>query len=97
MSGRGTDASVQTRGAVEYYPARPGEVLDGLSRESNRSSIGVGLLVGHIRIMTHGPERTPLIDAALVVRYTRHWLHYGTITFVVVCAVVGAIRGVAGQ
>jgi len=36
-------------------------------------------------------------DAALVIRYTRHWLHYGAIAFVVLCTVVGAIRGVAGR
>ena len=41
--------------------------------------------------------RSVVIDAALVVRYTRLWLHYGAIGFVVLCTLVGAIRGVAGQ
>ena len=84
-------------GGVEYYRADTGAVLDGLSCESNQRSILDRPLVGHIRIMMHGPERTPLFDAALVVRYTRLWLHYGAIAFVVVCTLVGAIRGVAGQ
>ena len=38
-----------------------------------------------------------LVDAWLVLRYTRHWIHYGSISFVVICAVIAAVRGVAGQ
>ncbi len=32
-------------------------------------------------------------DARLLVRYTRHWLHYGVITFTVLCSVIAALRG----
>lgn len=32
-------------------------------------------------------------DAALIIRYTRHWIHYGSIVFVVFCTAVGALRG----
>lgn len=38
-----------------------------------------------------------LLDAWLVVRYTRHWVHYGWIAFVILCALIGAVRGLAGQ
>ncbi len=36
-----------------------------------------------------------VVDARLIVRYTRQWLHYGTIAFVVLCTLVGAVRGLA--
>ncbi len=35
------------------------------------------------------------VDARLIVRYTRQWLHYGTIGFVVVLTLIGAVRGIA--
>jgi hypothetical protein len=37
------------------------------------------------------------LNPGMILRYTRHWIHYGTITFVVVCSVVAAVRGLAGQ
>ena len=42
------------------------------------------------------PEEAHLaMEAWLVVRYTRHWLHYGVIGFAVVCTVVAALKGMA--
>ena len=42
------------------------------------------------------PEEAHLAtEAWLVVRYTRHWLHYGIIGFVVACAGVAALKGMA--
>lgn len=35
--------------------------------------------------------------AWLVVRYTRHWLHYGTLAFTILCALVAAAIGLAAQ
>jgi hypothetical protein len=35
-------------------------------------------------------------DVHLIIRFTRHWIHYGFLAHVTVCAVVGAIRGVLG-
>ena len=38
-----------------------------------------------------------LLNAGMILRYTRHWIHYGSISFVVVCSIVAALRGLAGQ
>ncbi len=38
-----------------------------------------------------------VVDPALVLRYTRQWIHYGSITFVTFCTLVGAVRGLAGK
>ncbi len=35
-------------------------------------------------------------DVFLVIRLTRHWIHYGFIGVVVVCAVIGALEGLLG-
>jgi hypothetical protein len=37
--------------------------------------------------------RQAMQDTWLVVRYTRHWLHYGVMTFTVLCSLVAAARG----
>ena len=34
-----------------------------------------------------------ILDPALIIRYTRMWLHYGAIGFVVFCTFIGAVRG----
>jgi hypothetical protein len=36
-------------------------------------------------------------DLHLILRFTRHWIHYGFITHVALCALVGAIEGVLGR
>ncbi len=36
-------------------------------------------------------------DAWLVIRYTRHWIHYGLLTHIAICAIVGAVEGVLGR
>jgi hypothetical protein len=33
---------------------------------------------------------------ARIARYTRLWLHYGSIGFVVLLTLIGAVRGIAG-
>lgn len=33
----------------------------------------------------------------LVVRYTRHWLHYGTVCFACLCSLIAAIEGLAAK
>lgn len=35
-------------------------------------------------------------DLYLIVRYTRHWLHYGFLTFILLSVLVGAIKGLLG-
>lgn len=32
-------------------------------------------------------------EALRVVRYTRNWLHYGVIAFIVLCSLIAALRG----
>lgn len=39
------------------------------------------------------PEDEP-ITPGLLIRFTRFWLHYGTIAFVVGCTLIGAVRGI---
>jgi hypothetical protein len=36
-------------------------------------------------------------DVRLIIRLTRHWIHYGFMAHITVCAVVGAIKGLMGQ
>ncbi len=47
-------------------------------------------------------QRRPTADSysealspALIIHFTRLWLHYGTITFVVFCSIVAALRGLS--
>ena len=32
-------------------------------------------------------------DVYLVIRFTRHWIHYGFMAHVAVCSIVGAVKG----
>ena len=36
-------------------------------------------------------------DLHLIVRYTRHWLHYGFLAFVLLSVLVGAVKGLLGD
>lgn len=36
-------------------------------------------------------------DVYLVIRFTRHWIHYGVIAHVAICSLVAAIKGVMGE
>jgi hypothetical protein len=36
-------------------------------------------------------------DVHLIIRLTRYWIHYGFMTHITICALVGAIKGVMGQ
>lgn len=36
-------------------------------------------------------------DAALVLRLTRHWIHYGWMTHVTICALIAAVEGLLGR
>ncbi len=36
-------------------------------------------------------------DVHLVVRFTRHWIHYGFLTHIVVCILVAALEGLMGR
>jgi hypothetical protein len=35
-------------------------------------------------------------DVHLVIRFTRHWIHYGFFAHVTICAIVAALKGVLG-
>jgi len=39
----------------------------------------------------------PMGDVLLVVRFTRHWIHYGFIGHTVVCVLIAAIEGLMGR
>ena len=36
-------------------------------------------------------------DVILVLIYTRRWIHYGFLTHITVCILVGAVKGLMGQ
>lgn len=36
-------------------------------------------------------------DVWLIVRFTRHWIHYGFLAHITICVVVAAIKGILGQ
>ncbi len=35
-------------------------------------------------------------EVALVIRYTRNWIHYGFFGYVCLCVFIGAVKGVMG-
>jgi len=35
----------------------------------------------------------PIDELRLVFRFTRHWIHYGILTHVVLCSVIAAVEG----
>lgn len=41
--------------------------------------------------------RVAMRDLYLILRFTRHWIHYGCIAHVSICIVIGAVKGVLGQ
>ena len=36
-------------------------------------------------------------DVHLIIRFTRHWIHYGFIGVVTICSIVAAIEGVLAR
>jgi hypothetical protein len=36
-------------------------------------------------------------DFYLIIRYTRHWIHYGFLAHIGVCVLIGAFKGVLGR
>jgi hypothetical protein len=36
-------------------------------------------------------------DVRLIIRYTRHWIHYGFLAHIVLCTVVAAVEGLLGR
>jgi hypothetical protein len=36
-------------------------------------------------------------DVKLVVRLTRHWIHYGFILHVTICSLIAAVEGLLGR
>jgi len=36
-------------------------------------------------------------DVMLVIRFTRHWIHYGFIAHILVCTLVAAVEGMMGR
>ena len=38
----------------------------------------------------------PMQEVRLILRFTRHWIHYGFMTHVTICSVVAAVKGLLG-
>jgi hypothetical protein len=36
-------------------------------------------------------------DVRLILRYTRHWIHYGFLAHIAVCVLVAAVEGLLGR
>jgi hypothetical protein len=36
-------------------------------------------------------------DIALVVRFTRNWIHYGFIAHIAICVLIAAVEGMLGK
>jgi len=36
-------------------------------------------------------------DVRLIIRFTRHWIHYGFLAHILVCVVVAAVEGVLSR
>lgn len=39
----------------------------------------------------------PMQDLYLVLRFTRHWIHYGLLAHIAVCTVIAAVEGALGR
>jgi hypothetical protein len=35
-------------------------------------------------------------DVHLIIRFTRHWIHYGFMAHIAVCTLIAAVKGVFG-
>ena len=36
-------------------------------------------------------------DVHLIIRFTRHWIHYGFMALVTVCSLIAAVEGLLGR
>jgi len=36
-------------------------------------------------------------DVRLIIRFTRHWIHYGFLAHILICTVVAAVEGLLGR
>ncbi|HTS74930.1 MAG TPA: hypothetical protein VMG40_01935 [Bryobacteraceae bacterium] len=36
-------------------------------------------------------------DLYLILRFTRHWIHYGVLAHTAVCVLIAAVEGIAGR
>jgi hypothetical protein len=36
-------------------------------------------------------------DVYLIIRFTRHWIHYGFLAHITVCTVIAAVEGLFGR
>jgi len=36
-------------------------------------------------------------DVKLIIRFTRHWIHYGFMAHVTICTVIAALEGLLGR
>jgi hypothetical protein len=39
----------------------------------------------------------PMEDLKLILRFTRHWIHYGFLAHIGICTVVAAVEGLLGR
>ena len=42
-------------------------------------------------------QNRPMEDVYLVIRFTRHWIHYGLLAHMALCVMVAAVEGVLGR
>ena len=43
------------------------------------------------------PFVVPLEDFVRVIRYTRHWIHYGFLAHITICTLIAAVEGLLGR
>jgi len=56
---------------------------------------GSGLLV--LRHFAGDNTSVAMQDLFLILRFTRHWIHYGFLAHVTVCTLVAAVEGLLGR
>jgi hypothetical protein len=39
----------------------------------------------------------PMQDIYLIIRFTRHWIHYGLLAHIGICTIVAAVEGLLGR
>jgi len=70
---------------------------EALRAANDDPSVAVVLLTGAGRAFSAGTDLLEMGEVALVVRFTRNWIHYGLLGHTVVCILIAAVEGLLGR
>ena len=64
--------------------------MDGVTYCAVRNILAVRPLVAN-------PSAPAMSSVALVIRFTRHWIHYGFLAHTFLCVLIAAVEGLMGR